>query len=173
MPGPISIGDEAPNFDLSSTEDALLMLKDEVVRTAVVIYFFADPASERAHRDLDALNRGLDRLAGLRACVLAVSPAKLDELKKLQADRKLLFPLLHDDRSFSAVYGVAPPEEGKPAAPALVVVSRRQRVLWLANPVAGVEEAMAQVVKVLEDQPSPTRSYPKSVVNRVVDWWVN
>ena len=32
MPGPVSIGDTAPNFDLSSTEDALLMLKDEVVR---------------------------------------------------------------------------------------------------------------------------------------------
>jgi len=100
MSGQIAIGDEAPNFDLSSTEDALLMLKDEVVRTAIVVYFFADPASDRAHRDLDALNRGLDSLARAGARVLAVSPAKLDELKKLQVERKLLFPLLHDDRGF-------------------------------------------------------------------------
>jgi peroxiredoxin len=173
MPGPISIGDEAPNFDLSSTEDALLMLKDEVSRTAVLVYFFADPASERAHRDLEALSRGLGKLAGLRARVLAVSPAKLDDLKKLQAERKILFPLLHDDRSFSAAYGVAPPEEGKPAAPALVLVGRRQRILWQANPVASVEEALPQVEKVLSDQPSPTRSYPKSVINRWIDRWVN
>ena len=173
MPGPISIGDEAPNFDLSSTEDALLMLKDEVSRTAVLVYFFADPASERAQRDLAALSNRLGKLAGLRARVLGVSPAKLDDLRKLQAERKILFPLLHDDRNFSAAYGVAPPEEGKPAAPALVLVGRRQRTLWQANPVASVEEALPQVEKVLSDQPSPTRAYPKSVINRWIDRWVN
>lgn len=166
MPGPLAISDEAPNFDLSSTESAVLMLRDEVSRTAVVLYFFADPADPRAQRDLDALNRHLDRLARLRARVLAVSLAKLDDLKKLQAERKLLFPLLHDDRNFSASYGVE-------AAPALVVVSRRQRILWLANPVAAVAEALPEVEKVLAAEPSPMKSYPKSVVNRLIDRIVN
>ncbi|HEX4965119.1 MAG TPA: redoxin domain-containing protein [Thermoanaerobaculia bacterium] len=173
MPGPISIGDVAPNFDLSSTEDALLMLKDEVVRTALVVYFFADPANERVQRDLDALNRWQEPLRKLAAKVLAVSPAKLDELKRLQVQRKLTFPLLHDDRNFSAAYGVTPAEEGQPAAPALVVVGRRQEVKWLANPVTSADDAMPQVEKLLKDLPSPTRSYPKSVVNRLIDRWVN
>jgi peroxiredoxin len=173
MPGPVSVGDEAPNFDLSSTEEALLMLKDEVVRTAIVVYFFADPASEQAHRDLDALNRGLDPLGQRRARVLAVSPAKLDDLKKLQIQRQLLFPLLHDDRNFSAAYGVAAPAEERPAAPALVVVDRRQRVLWMANPVATVEAALPQVLKALEGMPSGTETYEKSVINRWIDRWVN
>jgi peroxiredoxin len=172
MPSHISIGDKAPNFDLSSTEDAVLMLKDEVIRTAVVVYFFADPASDRALRDLDALNKHLDTLGRLRARVLAVSPAKLEELKKVQSQHHLLFPLLHDDRNFSAIYGMAA-EEGKESAPALVVVDRRQEVRWLANPVASVAEAMAQVEKLLKDLPSPTRSYPKSVINRLIDGWVN
>jgi peroxiredoxin len=91
MPGPISIGDVAPNFDLSSTEDAVLMLKDEVIRTALVIYFFADPESERVRRDLDALSRWQEPLRKLSAKVLAISPAKLDDLKRLQVSRKLLF----------------------------------------------------------------------------------
>lgn len=173
MPGPVSIGDTAPNFDLSSTEDAVLMLKDEVIRTAVVVYFFADLEGERVRRDLDALNRRLDALARLKTRVLAVSPLKLDELKRLQAERKLLFPLLHDDRNFSASYGVVSAQEGRPADPALVVVGRRQDVKWLANPVASVEEALPQVEKLLKDLPSPTRSYPKSVINRFVDRWVN
>ncbi|HEY8022838.1 MAG TPA: redoxin domain-containing protein [Thermoanaerobaculia bacterium] len=171
--GPIAIGDEAPNFDLSSTEGVLLMLRDEVNQTALVLYFFADPASDGARRDLDALNRSLKDLARQRARVLAISPAKLDDLKKVQVERQLLFPLLHDDRDFSAKYGVAAPEEGKPAAPALVVVSRRQKVLWLANPVAAVDEAMPQVLKLLRTLPSPTASYEKRVINRLVDWWVN
>jgi len=172
-PGPIAIGDEAPNFDLTSTEDALLMLRDEVIQTALVLYFFADPASDRARRDLDALGRGLKDLARQRTRVLAVSPAKLDDLKKVQVERKLLFPLLHDDRDFSAQYGVAAAAEGAAAAPALVVVSRRQRILWLANPVAAVEEALPQVLKLLHGLPSPTASYPKKVINRIVDKWVN
>jgi peroxiredoxin len=170
---PIAIGDEAPNFDLTSTEDALLMLRDEVSQSAVVLYFFADPESDRARRDLDALNRGLKDLARQRTRVLAVSPAKLDDLKKVQVERKLLFPLLHDDRGFSAHYGVAAAEDGKPAAPALVVVSRKQKVLWLANPVAAVEDALAQVLKLLATLPSPTASYPRKVINRIVDRWVN
>jgi len=171
--GPISIGDEAPNFDLTSTEDALLMLRDEVIQSAIVLYFFSDLTGDRTRRDLEALNRHLDPLGRLRARVLAVSPAKIDELKKLQAERKLLFPLLHDDRDFSARYGVTAPEEGKAAAPALVVVSRKQRVLWLANPVAAVEDALPQVEKLLKDLPSPTASYPRKIINRFVDRWVN
>jgi peroxiredoxin len=162
MPGPLAIADEAPNFDLSSTEDAVLMLRDEVARTAVIVYFFADPGDAAAHRDLEALNQHLDRLARLHARVLAVSPASLDDLKLLQAGHKLLFPLLHDDRNFSASYGVA-------GAPALVVVSRKQRILWLANPVAGVAEALPQVEKALEEEPSAAKSYPKSVINKLVD----
>ena len=165
MPGPISIGDEAPNFDLSSTEDAVLMLRDEVTRTAIVVYFFTDPASERAQRDLDAPNRGLDALARKSARVLAVSPAKLDELKKLQIERKLLFPLLHDDRNFSAVYGAG--------EAALVLVSRRQRVLWMANPVASVEAALPQALEALAKLPSGTETYNKNVINRLIDRWVN
>lgn len=173
MPGPISIGDEAPNFDLSSTEEALLMLKDEVVRTAVVVYFFADPASERVLRDLDTLSRRLDGLVKMQTRVLAVSPVPLDDLRKLQRERKLLFPLLHDDRNFAAAYGVASSEEGKPYAPALVLVDRRQRVRLLSNPVASVEESFSQIESALKDLPSPTKSYPKSVVNRLIDRWVN
>lgn len=173
MPGPISIGDEAPNFDLSSTEDALLMLKDEVTRTALVVYFFANPADERVLRDLEALNARRNALVKLQVRILAVSPTPLDDLRKLQHERKLLFPLLHDDRNFSAAYGVVAPEEGRPAAPALVVVDRRQRLRFIANPVASVEDSMAQVESSIKDLPSPTKSYPKAVINRFIDRWVN
>jgi peroxiredoxin len=162
---PLSIGDEAPSFDLSSTEDAVLMLRDEVARTAVVVYFFADPSDARAERDLDVLNQRLDRLARLKARVLAVSPAKLADLKKLQAGRKLLFPLLHDDRSFAAAYGVTDT--------ALVLVDRRQRVLWMANPVDSVDGALPQALKALEGMPSGTETYNKNVINRWIDRWVN
>jgi hypothetical protein len=96
----ISIGDQAPNFDLTSTEGSLLMLRDEVPRTAVVLYFFSDPASERTRRDLQALGAKKQDLKKLHAKALAVSRAELLSLQKLQAELKLPFPLLHDDRDF-------------------------------------------------------------------------
>ena len=47
----LSPGDEAPNFDLTSTEDVVLMLRDEVSRTAALLYFFDVEAegSREAH----------------------------------------------------------------------------------------------------------------------------
>lgn len=168
----VTVGDEAPNFDLSSTEGCVLMLRDEVIRTAAVLYFFADPESDRVERDLRALSRHRDALARLRAKVLAVAPLPMDRLLGLQRSLDLRFPLLRDDRDFSRLYGVAA-EEGKPPAPALVVVDRRQQVRWLANPVTGAADALPQVEKLLAALPSPTASYPRRVVNRLVDRWVN
>jgi peroxiredoxin len=179
MQGPLSIGDDAPNFDLSSTENAVLMLKDELARTSVLLYFFANADDPRVRRDLETLERRREALKGLGGRILAVSPLAVDALRKVQADWKLRFPLLSDDRKFSASYGVvAPPpaqegEEPRPADPALVLVSRRQKVLFLANPVAAVEEALPQVEKLLKDLPRPTKDYPKSVINRWIDRWVN
>ncbi|HYG65011.1 MAG TPA: redoxin domain-containing protein [Thermoanaerobaculia bacterium] len=176
MPRPsssVSIGDEAPNFDLSSTENAVLMLKDELARTSVLLYFFASAESDRVRRDLEALERRREALKGLRGRILGVSPLTVDALRKVQADSRLRFPLLCDDRNFSASYGVGPIEEGRPADPALVLVSRKQKILFVANPVAAVEEALPQVEKLLKDLPSPTRDYPKSVINRWIDRWVN
>ncbi|HBL27821.1 MAG TPA: hypothetical protein DD490_13365, partial [Acidobacteria bacterium] len=135
---------------------------DEAARTPVLLYFFSGPAQDRARAGLDALNRRLDHLARLHARVLAVSPAPLDELKKLQADHKLRFPLLHDDRGFSAAYGVTD-------APALVLVGPQRRILWLARPAASVEEALPLAEKTLEEQASPATGYPKSVINRWID----
>ena len=39
MAATLVVGDEAPNFDLTSTEDVVLMLCDEVPRMAVLLYF--------------------------------------------------------------------------------------------------------------------------------------
>jgi peroxiredoxin len=169
----ISIGDQAPNFDLTSTENCLLMLRDEVPRTAVVLYFFNDPSSERVRRDLVGLSKSKGSLRDVHAKPLAVSRADLASLQKLQSDLGLSFPLLHDDRDFSSRYGVAAPTEGQDTAPALYVINRQQKVLWVANPVASVEQALPEVITSLKDQGSPTGNYPRAVINRIVDRWVN
>lgn len=167
-----AVGGLAPDFDLTSTEGVVLMLRDEVVRTAVVLYFFA-AAGERELGDLDTLNRQLAEVRKRTARILAVSPLPLATLQAFQRERHLLFPLLHDDRGFSAAYGVAPHAEGTPAPPALALVDRRQTLRLFANPVASVAETLAQIDEALEKLPSPTDGYPKSIINKLIDRWVN
>lgn len=166
------IGSIAPNFDLTSTEGVVLMLRDEVVRTALVLYFFA-AANERELRDLEDLNARVEPLRRQTARVLAVSPLPLETLGKLQREGKLRFPLLHDDRGFSASYGIAPSGEGQPAAPALAVVDRRQALRYLERSFAGVQAVLAGAEAALKALPSPTQDYPKGVVNRWIDYRVN
>ena len=170
--GRLAEGDRAPDFDLSSTEDAVLMLRDEVPRSAVLLYFFADPADDRVRRDLAAMAGRREEFGRLGLKVMGVSPAKMDGLKTTQRDLGLWFPLLRDDRGFSRSYGVEAAEDAAPE-PALVLVDRGQDVLWIANPAPEFEQVASTVVGRLKSLPSPTANYPRSVINRLVDRWVN
>ena len=164
-------GDLAPNFDLTSTEDVVLMLCDEVPRTAVLLLFF-DAEADGSRDVLAALRDAWSRLGRHRARVFGVAKATPEALKELQRELELPFPLLGDDRGFAAHYGVEA-AEGEIPPPALFLVDRAQRIAWVANPAPPMAEALGAVDKVLADLPGPTSNYPKSVVNRVVNWWVN
>jgi peroxiredoxin len=168
----LATGDEAPNFDLTSTEDVVLMLRDEISRTAALLYFF-DAASNGCRVELTALGATWSRLCRHRARVFGIAAAKPEQLKELQRELSLPFPLLADDRGFAAQYGVVAAAEGDSAPSALFLVDRLQRVVWLANPAPAVATLLEEVDKVLAGLPGPTSNYPKTVVNRVVDWWVN
>ncbi|MEE2778324.1 MAG: redoxin domain-containing protein [Acidobacteriota bacterium] len=169
----ITQGDVAPDFDLSSTESALLTLRDEVPRTSVIMYVFSDLEADSARRDLTALAARRDELWGYHTKILGMAPAKMPALKELQTELSLPFPLLRDDRDFLARYGVEAPGEDEVAQPALFVIDRQQMVAWVANPVASVESCLAELVELVKADDSPTANYPKAVINRLVAFWVN
>jgi len=165
----LSPGAEAPDFDLSSTENALLALRDEAPRVAVLLYVFRGEAGERIRTDLSLLARARPELARLGARPLVLSPLPLAALAALQAELRLDFPLLHDDRDFAAAYGVAAAAEGEPPAPpALFLVGHDRRLLWLANPAPRVDEALGDVRSHLAALAPSSRSYPRAVINRLV-----
>lgn len=168
----MSVGDPAPNFDLASTEDVVLMLRDEVPRSAVLLYFFDSPDNDHARRDLSELAGRHTSFAGLDMRILAISATPLEELKTLQRELELPFPLLFDDRGFSSLFGFEVGEEGA-ADPVMVLVNRDQRVLWLSDASADFESFLGEIKGRLESLPSSTANYPRSVINRLVDLWVN
>ncbi|TNF74118.1 MAG: redoxin domain-containing protein [Acidobacteria bacterium] len=140
---------------------------------AVVLYFFADPESDRVRSDLRLLAAQQPALKEQSATILGISPAKQPALKQLQRDLELPFPLLTDDRKFSLAYGVGTDSEETEAEPALMLVDRRQRIAWQANPATSVDEALAELEKVLAGLPSPISNYPRSVINRLVTRFVS
>ena len=82
MTGKIAVDSEAPNFDLTSTEDVVLMLRDEVTRMAVVLYFFADPDADKAQSELRVL---ADRQPALKAQAAAIMGISLGQAAGTQA----------------------------------------------------------------------------------------
>lgn len=167
MRATLKVGLEAPNFDLASTEDVVLMLRDEVPRTPVLLFFFEDVDAARS--ELSSLGKVAGELMRLGVKVMAVSTAKLDELKAVQRELALAFPLLHDDRNLSLAYRIAPEEDS--AAGTLVLVGKDQKVRWLGRtPIDAdaVRSAVAAAQKI-----SSTVNYPRRVINRLVDLWVN
>ena len=172
MADKLKIGQYAPDFDLTSTEDALLMLRDEVPRMFVVLYFFGDPAQERLRADLEVLAKRRDELLAQHTVILGISGTKMPALKQTQKDLHLLFPLLNDDRNFAASYGIEPVEDAE-LDPGLFLVGRDQEILWEANPVSSVDAGLQEILATVGRQPSLVPNMPSAVVNRVVDWWVN
>lgn len=169
MPVTLGIGDPAPNFDLASTEDVVLMLRDEVPRTPVLLFFFGQV--ETAKSDLEALREVARELAESGIKVMAVSAAKLEELKVVQRELGLGFPLLHDDRNLSAAYGAGAAGEVESSASILVLVGRDQRVVWTDR--APVAAAAIRTAAAAANKISSTVNYPRRVINRLVDLWVN
>jgi peroxiredoxin len=167
----ISPGDEAPNFDLASTEDAVLMLGDELARLSALLYFFPRSPGVKIKQDLSALAAVEKTLLSNGAKIMGISPAKLPALKDLQQELQLPFPLLHDDRDFHRHYGFEYPEEEieNPAGGAVLVDSDR-RVLWAQIEVDALDGVLPEVEALLAGAKASTFNYPRSVLNRFIEW---
>lgn len=192
----LAIGADAPDFDLTSTEDVLLMLRDEVPRTALVLYVFLE-SDDATRADLEALAAEVPRWAEQGIRILAMAPVKVAKLKQLQAELNLPFPLLEDDRDFCARYGVsAPPEpaetddaegeadDAEAAVPTpeeaanfvdrrLVLVNRQGKVAWFSDPRDGLDDTLTDLKKSRATKEARLGNYPGQVINRLVSWWVN
>lgn len=162
----LTVGDPAPNFDLTSTENAVLMLRDEVPRVQVLLYFF-DGVSE-AIGQLEELARNAAELVARGIKILGVSQASLEELANVQQQTRLPFPLLHDDRELSKLYGA-----GNGKGPVVVLVDHAQRVAMIERQVADVGGLISSFLAGRGKRSDSTANYPTSVINRLVSRWVS
>ncbi len=164
----LSIDAPAPDFDLTSTEDVLLMLRDEVPRNAVLLYVFSE-IDDAARDDLSALSALVPDWGAKNLRVMALAPVKVAQLKQLQQELQLAFPLLEDDRDFCARYGVG--EEA--SARRLVLVDRHGKVGWETDSWSDISSLSGEITANGAVKETTLVNYPGKVVNRLVNWWVN
>ncbi len=139
----------------------------------MLLYFFPDAEAEQAQVDLKALEAGRIELDKVHVKILGVSPSKMPQLVSLQSALGLEFPLLRDDRKFSEAYGSVAPSEDASAPAALFLVDRRRKIIWMANPATDVAAGVSQALQAAKGLASQTENVPRSVVNRLLDRWLN
>jgi hypothetical protein len=162
----LAVGDTAPS--ISSTKERHPDARGQCA-TPVVLYVFAGPAGSSARR----LGRGSTPARGAhtlrQGAGCLAGAARRPSCRRL----RLQFPLLHDDRGFLQAYGLESAAAGPASPPALYLVGRGRRLLWLERPVMSVASSLKAVEKLLARQPSSAAGYPRRVINRWIDRWVH
>lgn len=130
------LGEPAPAFTLSDTNDKPVRLGDLLGQAPVVLVFYYGYACDHCVSQLFAINKDLDRFRELDATVLAVSadPPELTR-KRFKQFGAFSFPVLSDHgHAVAAKYGTyipnpKPGEDGD-MVHGTFVIGRNGRILW-------------------------------------------
>ena len=102
----LSVGDPAPDFSLPGTGDKTYALSDYRGRKLVLAFYPGDFTAVCTKQFCSYRDQG-DKLEGLGADVLGISPQSVDSHERFSEEKRLNVPLLADeDKQVAKAYGV-------------------------------------------------------------------
>jgi peroxiredoxin Q/BCP len=102
----LDVGDPAPGFDLPGTGGKSYRLADYRGRKLILAFYPGDFTAVCTKQFCSYRDQG-DRLDGLGAEVLGISPQSVDSHERFSEEKRLNVPLLADeDKSVARAYGV-------------------------------------------------------------------
>jgi thioredoxin-dependent peroxiredoxin len=146
----LNVGEPAPDFELPGTGDKTYRLKDYRGRK-VVLAFYPGDFTAVCTKQFCSYRDQSDKLDGLGADVLGISPQSVDSHERFAEEKRLNVPLLADeDKRVARAYGVL---AGPMVRRAIFVVDEqgivRHRKVTLAGltyeSVADLEHAVAAI----------------------------
>lgn len=102
----VSEGVQAPDFQLSSTEDEPFSLLARRGRASLVLLFLDDASGGTDTQIAASFRDASEIFRAQRAAVIGIAKAELADLKSFQEANALPFELASDDGSVAAAYGV-------------------------------------------------------------------
>ena len=102
----VSEGVQAPDFQLASTEDESFSLFARRGRANLVLLFLDNASGGTDTEIATSFRDASDIFRSVRATVIGIAKAELDDLKTFQSANALAFELLSDDGTVAADYGV-------------------------------------------------------------------
>jgi len=102
----LNVGDPAPDFSLPGTGDRTYRLSDYRGRKLVLAFYPGDFTAVCTKQFCSYRDQG-DKLEGLGADVLGISPQSVDSHERFTEEKRLNVPLLADeDKQVAKAYGV-------------------------------------------------------------------
>lgn len=102
----LNVGDPAPDFELAGTGDKTYRLADYRGRKLVLAFYPGDFTAVCTKQFCSYRDQG-DRLEGIGADVLGISPQSVDSHERFVEEKRLNVPLLADeDKVVARAYGV-------------------------------------------------------------------
>jgi thioredoxin-dependent peroxiredoxin len=102
----LNVGDRAPDFELPGTGEKTYRLADYRGRKLVIAFYPGDFTAV-CTKQFCSYRDNSDKLDGLGADVLGISPQSVDSHERFSEEKRLNVPLLADeDKSVARAYGV-------------------------------------------------------------------
>src|SRR5882757_2796224 len=94
LAAPLKVGDKAPEFSISASDDKTVHFKDYVGKGNIVIYFYPKDDTPGCTKEACGIRDSIAELRGLNAIVFGVSIDSVESHKKFIEKYKLPFVLL-------------------------------------------------------------------------------
>ena len=146
----VSVGDQAPDFNLSGTGGKTYSLSDYRGKTLVIVFYPGDD-SPVCTKQLNSYNNELSQFSEIGAQVLAISAQDMDSHEKFAGKYGFQFPLLSDpEKTVASAYGTVGPL-GFPRR-SVFVVNATGQITYAHRAIAGLTyRPVSELVEAIRD----------------------
>ncbi|MGA1821142.1 MAG: peroxiredoxin [Thermoplasmatota archaeon] len=153
--GDLRIGDNAPGFDLPSSDGGKISFQDLLGKGPIVLYFYPSDDTPGCTKEACSFRDQYEDFTDAGATVIGISSDSLDSHRRFVKKHNLPFTLLSDaDDEVRKLYNV-PKTFGFIPGRVTFVIDRSGRIRYMFSSQMMAEEHVKRTLKIIEGMRSP------------------